>query len=80
MKVFTETTTAVPFVRVALCKRAPVCRRDASRRGLCSSCYRVAAQLVHDGYKTWPTLEREGKCDPVKPSAKEYFLEFAGQH
>lgn len=54
--------------------RRPHCPRNATRRGLCDTDYQVAYQLVITGATTWEQLERTGKADEPKRSAKSWFL------
>jgi hypothetical protein len=50
------------------------CTEPVYSRELCRSDYQVASRLVRDELTTWPKLEREGKCAPTRPTAKEFFL------
>ncbi len=44
----------------------PECTNFASVRGLCLSCYPIAARLVKEGKTTWLKLEKTKKCFPSK--------------
>lgn len=77
MKPLSEKTFVAP-TRVVKCRR-PGCDRNAECRGLCGCDYRVAHQLVTDGLTTWEELERHGKADEPKRTAKVWFLEYAGR-
>ena len=58
--------------------RRPKCYRPAVCRGLCASDYQVAYQLVHIAkVTTWEQLERNGKADEPKRTAKAWFLEIS---
>lgn len=54
--------------------RRPHCSRIATCRGLCQSDYQTAYQLVTAGVTTWEELERHGKADEPRRSAKSWFL------
>lgn len=64
-----ERTIAV----IIRCKR-PACKNEAVALGLCRSDYAAAHRLVATGATTWSELERKGKTDPKRPSAKAWFL------
>lgn len=68
-----ERTIAMAEVVIVRCKR-PGCKREAVAKGLCRSDYAAAHRLVADGITTWEELERKGKTDPKRPSAKSWFL------
>lgn len=61
------------FAASARCRR-PSCPRPVYSRGLCSSCYSMAAQLVRDKVTSWDDLRKNGKvAEPVR-TAKEWLL------
>lgn len=45
---------------IRICLR-PGCGRVARSRGVCSSCYNIAASLVRSGQTTFEKLEESGK-------------------
>jgi len=55
------------------CKR-PGCKREAVARGLCRSDYAEAHRLVRLQVTDWDDLERRGKVDPKRPTAKAWLL------
>lgn len=61
-------------IAVSVRCRRPSCKRDAVCRGLCRSCYQAAFTLVTSGVTTWEHLERRGKVDEPRASAKGWFL------
>jgi len=60
----------IAYVR---CKR-PGCKKEAVALGLCRSDYAAMHRLVQEGVITREELERKGKIDPRRPSAKSWFL------
>ncbi len=75
MKALAERTFVAP--RVVRCRR-PDCGRDSACRGLCPTCYRVAHQLVSERLTTWEELEKHGKAERSRRTAKVWFLEYVG--
>jgi hypothetical protein len=57
--------------------RNPHCENTSFCRGLCRSCYQKAWELVNDRSSgvTWEKLERAGKCEEIKVSAKEWLAQ-----
>ena len=49
------------------------CERAASWKGLCSSCYGCARQLVEQNKTTWDELLSMGMC---VPKSKPFYVEF----
>lgn len=48
------------------CMRPGCTNGGRMRRGLCPSCYILAARLVAKKLTTWDKLVSEGRCDPVR--------------
>jgi hypothetical protein len=49
--------------------------REESRRGLCESCYQIAALMVRQGLTTWSILQSKGRAvPPRRRSIKEWLL------
>lgn len=71
----TRETTIVPASTKPqrICLR-PKCNRVAECRGLCGSDYVIANRLVNEGLTTWEELERKGKAEEHKRTAKAWFL------
>ena len=55
--------------------RRPKCGRPVTARGLCASCYQIAYLLVGDEVTTWEELEENGRAEPKRRNAKDWFLE-----
>lgn len=69
-----ERTIAMPqTIVIVRCKR-PGCKNEAAARGLCRSDFTAAWRLVSDAVTTWEELERRGKVDPKRPSARQWLL------
>ena len=45
----------------------PNCERKQKSRGLCGSCYDIAARLVREHRVTWEELEQAGKVREAGP-------------
>lgn len=67
-----------PATRAAKAAKCPnpYCEDDTKCRGLCESCYGVAARLVRGKATSWAKLEKAGKTRPLqkKPSNASWFL------
>lgn len=59
---------------IVRCKR-PGCKNEAVALGLCRSDYAAAHRLVSEGVTSWDELQRKGKIDPKRPSAKAWLLD-----
>lgn len=48
----------------------PNCKRKEKSRGLCTTCYDIAAKLVKAGRTTWEKLEGENKAKGSRKKVK----------